>query len=215
MARTRQDPDPSDPIVAIEQALMQMRRDQQARMLQRGRGGPGGFPGGPGFRGRSGGRLGPDGLSRRDAHADSTDSAGSTGSAEQRDHLGHGGHHGHHGHGPRDRSLGGAARFRLLDALEAGPSTVSDLAARVGVDQPRASRLVAEAVDHGFARRGVDPADARRAVVELTEAGRSRLHAAHETRRDAVATAVEGFSDAERAAFAELLTRFVAAWPRA
>lgn len=127
----------------------------------------------------------------------------------------HGGpRHGHgHGHG-HDRSLGGAARFRMLDALEVGACTISDLADRIGVDQPRASRLVAEAVDRGFVRRGVDPADARRAVVELTASGRTFLQSAHRTRRSAVESALAGFTPEESARFAELLTRFVGAWPR-
>jgi DNA-binding MarR family transcriptional regulator len=150
-----------DPVSVIERALVAMRRDQQARRLQRG--------------------MGP------------------------------------RGHGPShaaDRSLGGAARFRMLDALEAGPRTVSEVAAATGVDQPRASRLVADAADRGLVRRGVDPRDARRAVVELTSAGREFLHSAHATRRDAVETALAGFSETERQEFAALLDRFVAAWPR-
>jgi len=164
-------PDP-DPVALIEFALMTMRRDQQARRLQRGRG-----PGGPGgLHGRHGGPK--------------------------------------HGiHGP-DRSLGGAARFRMLDALESGPRTVSELADATGVDQPRASRLVANAAERGLLRRSVDPRDARRAVIELTDAGRTHLRDAHETRRTAVESALAGFTTDETARFAELLDRFVAAWPR-
>ena len=142
----------------IERALMTMRRDQQARRLQRG--------------------LGP------------------------------------RGHAPHDRSLGGAARFRMLDALEAGTRTVSEIAAAVGVDQPRASRLVAEAADRGLIRRAVDPSDARRAIVELTPAGRAFLQSAHRTRRSAVESALAGFTPDESSQLAELLDRFVAAWPR-
>jgi DNA-binding MarR family transcriptional regulator len=131
---------------------------------------------------------------------------------------GHGPHHAHghpHRGGPgHDGSLGGAARFRMLDALEQGPRTVSEVAGAVGVDQPRASRLVAEAVDRGFARRVVDPSDARRAIVELTTAGREFLHSAHRTRRSVVESALAGFSAEESAQFSELLERFVAAWPR-
>jgi len=150
-----------DPVSMIELALMTMRRDQQARRLQRGLG-PRGHRGGPGH----------------------------------------------------DRSLGGAARFRMLDSLEQGPRTVSEIAASIGVDQPRASRLVAEAAERGFLRRDVDPRDARRAIVELTSSGRTFLHSAHQTRRSAVETALEGFSPSERESFAELLDRFVSAWPR-
>jgi DNA-binding MarR family transcriptional regulator len=168
-----------DPIAIIESALMTMRRDQQARRLQRGRGPRG---------------HGPAAASARGAER------GAVPGADRE-----------HGH---DRSLGGAARFRMLDSLEAGSRTVSEIAGSVGVDQPRASRLVAEAADRGLVRRSVDPRDARRAVVELTPAGLSFLKSAHRSRRSAVETALQGFSDPERAQFAALLDRFVAAWPR-
>ena len=174
MDQESQTPASTDPVSLIERALMTMRRDQQARRLQRG------GPGGPG---------------------------------------GTGGRHGRHGgpkhgiHGP-DRSLGGAARFRMLDALESGARTVSELADATGVDQPRASRLVADAAERGLLRRGVDPNDARRAVIELTDAGRAHLTDAHQTRRAAVETALGGFSADETARFAEFLDRFVTAWPR-
>lgn len=172
---------------------MRMRRDQQARMLQR--------------------RAEHHERHHADGHADHHEGHEHAGHAGRPDHRGE--HEGRHPRGPHDRSLGGAARFRMLDALEQGPRTISDLAQSVGVDQPRASRLVAEAVDHGFVRRGVDPSDARRALIELTEAGRARLASAHSSRRDAVATALDGFTADETAEFARLLSRFVEGWPRA
>ena len=102
----------------------------------------------------------------------------------------------------------------MLDALESGARTVSELADATGVDQPRASRLVADAAERGLLRRGVDPQDARRAVIELTDAGRAHLTDAHQTRRAAVESALGGFSADETAQFAGFLDRFVAAWPR-
>ena len=79
--------------------------------------------------------------------------------------------------GRHDRSLGRAARFRMLDALEAAERdgralTISMIGEAIGVDQPRASRLVQEASDAGLVRRTADPADARRSIIELTAAGR-------------------------------------------
>jgi DNA-binding MarR family transcriptional regulator len=102
----------------------------------------------------------------------------------------------------------------MLDALESGARTVSELADATGVDQPRASRLVADAAERGLLRRGVDPGDARRAVIELTDAGRAHLTDAHRSRRTAVESALAGFSAAETERFAALLQRFVDAWPR-
>lgn len=115
--------------------------------------------------------------------------------------------------GPMRGGLGGAARFRLLAALrERDGRSVSELAEAVGVDQPRASRLVNEAVDRGFVTRDADQRDARRSVVNLTTAGRDELERVHEHRRSAVTEALEGFTAEETATFAELLSRFTAAF---
>lgn len=125
---------------------------------------------------------------------------------------------GGHGPGRHDRSLGGAARFRLLDALAAASADdrlgISEVAALIGVDQPRASRLVNDAAERGLVDRAVDPRDARRSVVTITEAGRAALDAARASRRSAVTDALADFTDAEREQFAHLLARFAAAWPR-
>jgi DNA-binding MarR family transcriptional regulator len=95
----------------------------------------------------------------------------------------------------------------------AGPTSVSDLAEAIGVDQPRASRLVQAAIAAGHVRREADPNDARRSILIITDAGRALLTETHDHRRAAIETALEGFSDGERAEFARLFTRFVAAWP--
>jgi DNA-binding MarR family transcriptional regulator len=103
----------------------------------------------------------------------------------------------------------------MLDALAARPGlSVSDIADAIGVDQPRASRLVNESVELGFVRRSPDPADGRRSVLELSAMGRRMLESAHEHRRAAVVEALDDFNDEEMAAFARLLERFVAAWTR-
>lgn len=111
--------------------------------------------------------------------------------------------------------FGGIARLRLLDALaEASSSlTVSEVASAIGVDQPRASRLVQQAVDLGFAQREADPDDARRTRVALTDQGRATLRAFRGERRDAVGEALAGFTDAERSELARLLTKLADAWP--
>ena len=105
--------------------------------------------------------------------------------------------------------------MRLLVVLaNHGPSSVSDLAAAIGVDQPRASRLVQAAVDAGHVRREVDPADARRSILVITEAGRATLSVLVDHRRGAIERALADFTPAERAEFARLLTRFAQAWGR-
>ncbi|GID11216.1 MarR family winged helix-turn-helix transcriptional regulator [Actinocatenispora rupis] len=98
----------------------------------------------------------------------------------------------------------------LLDAVDgAGPLTVTEAAAALGVDQPRASRLAAQALDAGLLRRGADPADGRRSPLTLAAAGRRLLDRVRAFRRDVVAEATAGWSAADRAALGRLLTRFV------
>ncbi|MFC3274342.1 MarR family winged helix-turn-helix transcriptional regulator [Agromyces mediolanus] len=102
--------------------------------------------------------------------------------------------------------------LHLLD--EHGPASVGELAERIGVDQPRASRLVAAAVAAGHVRREPDPNDARRAILVITDSGRQALRSLLGRRRGAVERALEGFSDDERAQFAELFARFAEGWRR-
>jgi len=103
----------------------------------------------------------------------------------------------------------------VLAAVDAGAHlSVSEIADAVGVDQPRASRLVNDAAERGLVSRAIDPRDARRSIVAITDAGRALLTRVHEGRRSAVTDALEGFTDAEIATFASLLSRFATAWPR-
>ncbi|HWT32889.1 MAG TPA: MarR family winged helix-turn-helix transcriptional regulator, partial [Microbacterium sp.] len=130
------------------------------------------------------------------------------------------GHHGGHQPPPFAQKLhgraAGLARFRLLDVLAAAsqPLTVGELADALEVDQPRASRLVQEGVAHGLVERQADPDDARRTRVALTDTGRSLVQRFRGFRRDAVATALDSFTPAERAELARLLAKLAAAWPR-
>jgi DNA-binding MarR family transcriptional regulator len=133
----------------------------------------------------------------------------------------HGGpHHGHAHGGPppwlAGGRIGGPARLRLLDALAAasGPLTVSEVGEAIGVDQPRASRLVQQVVEMGLARREADPDDARRTRVALTDQGAAIVRGFRGERREAIDTALEPFTDAERQELARLLTKLADGWPR-
>lgn len=95
-----------------------------------------------------------------------------------------------------------------------GPRTVSEVAEHIGVDQPRASRLVRAAVEAGHVRRESDANDARRSILVITESGRTALSALLGRRRGAVERALADFSDDERAQFAALFARFAEAWRR-
>ncbi|MFS8479000.1 MAG: MarR family winged helix-turn-helix transcriptional regulator [Micromonosporaceae bacterium] len=106
------------------------------------------------------------------------------------------------------------AVFELLDALDAAAEradalTVTEVAAVLDVDQPRASRLAAQAVDAGLVRRGADQHDGRRSLLVLTPQGRTALERIRAFRQRVIAEATRDWTVAERAALADLLTRFV------
>ncbi|GAA4194535.1 hypothetical protein GCM10022219_17900 [Microbacterium oryzae] len=124
----------------------------------------------------------------------------------------HGPYHGAHMHGPFGRSM---ARLRLLELLAAadGPLSVGAIAERLGVDQPRASRLVQAVVETAHARREADPDDARRTLIALTDEGRALAARSHGARAEAVEQALAGFTAEERTQLADLLGRLADAWP--
>jgi DNA-binding MarR family transcriptional regulator len=113
----------------------------------------------------------------------------------------------------RTRSLAGA-KFRYLDALAAAGDGlgIAELGERIGVDQPRASRLTAELERDGLVRRERDPTDHRRHLITLTPAGRRPLEQATDLRRDHVERALRALTPSERHQLADLLTRFLAGW---
>jgi DNA-binding MarR family transcriptional regulator len=102
----------------------------------------------------------------------------------------------------------------VVDAVEqhdgaGAPCTVSTVAAALGVDQPRASRLVAAAVDAGLLTRKADQLDGRRALLRLTRSGTEHAARVHRFRRAMFAEAMAGWSPRQVGTFARLLTRFV------
>lgn len=113
--------------------------------------------------------------------------------------------------------LGGPARMRLLETLAqaSGPLSVSEIGEAIGVDQPRASRLVQQGVEMGVVRREADPGDARRTRVALTDAGAALVRGFRGDRREAIDRALSTFTESERAELARLLTKLADGWPRA
>ncbi|WP_427887209.1 MarR family winged helix-turn-helix transcriptional regulator [Kribbella sp. GL6] len=105
----------------------------------------------------------------------------------------------------------------VLDAIEAAAPTplgVNAIATALGVDQPRASKLVAAAVKAGLIRREADQADGRRTNLVLTPAGQAQLDAAHTHRRTHFAAAMHDWTPTDQQTFATLLTRFMTALDR-
>lgn len=104
------------------------------------------------------------------------------------------------------------AVFDVVDAVEElrDQATVMSVAAALAVAQPRASKLVAAAVEAGWLRREADQGDGRRSLLVRTPDGLALSERVHAARRARFATATGGWSAAEVDTFAQLLTRFVA-----
>lgn len=104
---------------------------------------------------------------------------------------------------------------RMLHAIvrSEAPRSITDLGHAIGVDQPRASRLVQSLADAGLVRRIPDPTDGRRVVIEATKAGHAHIAAHAEARAAEVASAAEALTPAERAELARLLAKLAEAWP--
>jgi DNA-binding MarR family transcriptional regulator len=102
----------------------------------------------------------------------------------------------------------------VLDVVEAAeetgePATVTSVAAALNVDQPRASKLVATAVEAGLVRREADQKDGRRALLVRTPAGQRLSAEIHAFQQQTIGAAIEDWPADERAEFARLLTKFV------
>jgi len=104
--------------------------------------------------------------------------------------------------------------MRMLDALSSNPEplTVSELGEKIGVDQPRASRLVQQGVQRGLVRREADPEDARRTRIALTDEGRGIARGVRGERREALRGALENFTDDEQRELARLLSKLADNW---
>jgi len=179
-------PDDLDPITLIERAVSELRRSG---------GRPRFGPGAPG--------TVQDGTVQDGTVQNGSDRGGV--------HSGRRGPFGWKG-GWQEHPFASMARYRLMSALDrlGDGASVSELADAIGVDQPRASRLVADAVERGLVTRTADPDDARRSRIALADAGREVLAERRRERRAAVERALDDFSDSDREQLAHLLARFVA-----
>lgn len=90
-----------------------------------------------------------------------------------------------------------------------GPLRISDLAERLGVTLPTASRHVSRLEARGYLDRSTEPDDARVCRVALSAAGRDAVRHVAAARRDAVADLLSAWPDADRADLARLLDRLV------
>lgn len=116
------------------------------------------------------------------------------------------------GPGARPLQLSNLMVVHAVDELAATEPavevTVGAVADTLDVDPSTASRLVTHAIDAGLVSRRPSPLDARRANLGLTDTGRRVKAVADRFRRSYLDGLMTGWTDADRAAFARLLTRF-------
>ena len=96
----------------------------------------------------------------------------------------------------------------LLFPLMQAPQRPGALAEQCHADPSTISRQVAELVRLGLVRREPDPSDGRASLLAITDAGRQVCERVRTVRRELLAAAVAGWTDAELATFADLLSRF-------
>ena len=104
------------------------------------------------------------------------------------------------------------------DAREFGDgedeTMVGTVAARLGIDPSRASRLVADLIRLGHVRRAVSQTDARRTIVELTGKGAATVAKVRRYKFLIMGSFLQGWTADEIATFLPLLERF-SAWSEA
>jgi DNA-binding MarR family transcriptional regulator len=106
------------------------------------------------------------------------------------------------------------AAVEVIDVIEAAelagePATVSTVADALNVDQPRASKLVAAAVEAGLVERRADQADGRRSLLARTPAGMAVTEQIHSFRRRVIGSALSSWDNSDVSDFARLLNRFI------
>lgn len=96
-------------------------------------------------------------------------------------------------------------RIALIELGDGGPLRLSDLAARMGVSAPTASRSVDALHDLGLVERVVDPHDRRAVNIELSSRGRELLEERKAKANAAFEPAVAALSHSDRKKLSELL----------
>jgi DNA-binding MarR family transcriptional regulator len=99
----------------------------------------------------------------------------------------------------------------LMHLYHNDPSTVSEIAAALGVGLPAASELIDRLVDDGLVERGVNPDDRRQVLVRLTAEARDFATRIHQLRRAQIRAALERMEPHERPVFVRSMQAFAEA----
>lgn len=103
----------------------------------------------------------------------------------------------------------GAANADNGDDADGGV-TIGEVARQLGLDQSGASRMAAAAAAAGYVERARATTDVRRAVLRLTPRGRQLIESAERWQRDTFAELTAGWTEQDRAQFANYLHRLAA-----
>jgi DNA-binding MarR family transcriptional regulator len=98
-------------------------------------------------------------------------------------------------------------RLALFEVAVGGAVRLSELADRMGITAPTASRAVDGLVDLGLLERRPDPDDRRAVRIDLTRTGRKRVEERRARALAALKPIVSELSAEDRAQLATLLTR--------
>ena len=96
----------------------------------------------------------------------------------------------------------------LIKLAKLGPARVVDLAAELHLDQSTVSRHLANLDEAGLIARSTDPTDRRAHVAGLSPAGWAQVQDAVTSRVQVMEQVLDDWSDDDRLALADLLTRF-------
>lgn len=109
--------------------------------------------------------------------------------------------------------------YLVLGVLAAdGPASVNGIAEALRLDPSTVTRQVLAMEQSGHVTRSTDPTDGRVTIVQPTDAGRAALARTREVRADLYGQILDGWTGADRADLARLLTRLnadVDTWARA
>ena len=115
--------------------------------------------------------------------------------------------------GPDDGpAMTSTQRLALFETAIGGPLRLSELAERMGITAPTASRAVDGLVDLGLLERLPDPEDRRAVRIDVTGSGRTRVEERVALAAAALEPAAAALSAQDRARLASLLARLAKAF---
>jgi DNA-binding MarR family transcriptional regulator len=103
-------------------------------------------------------------------------------------------------------------RLALFETATGGPLRLSDLAQRMGITAPTASRAVDGLVELGLLERVPDPGDRRAVQIDVTKPGRKIIEERKARAAAALKPAVEALPAQDRARLATLLAQLADAF---